>query len=311
MNKKVVVIGGGSGLATLLRGLKKYDFDISAIVTMTDDGKSTGILRKQFGTLPQGDIRRCIAALSDEEEILTKLFEYRFKNGKGLSGHALGNLILLAMQDICGSFERGIVEFSRILEATGHVFPSTLDDVDLIATLKSGKIVKGESAITRAGHRDPIKKIKLIHKVKPFLDTVYAIKNADVILIGPGSLYTSIIPNFLIKEIAEAVVKNRRAKKIYICNVSTERGETEKFGVEDHINKIIEYADPKIFDIVLVNNRIVHANSDEGKLGTVKNITTDKDKIGRYKIISKDMVDLERPLFHDSKHLAKAIAEII
>lgn len=311
MKKKIVVIGGGSGLAMLLRGLKKYDFDISAIVTMTDDGKSTGVLRKQFGTLPQGDIRRCIAALSDEEEILTKLFEYRFKRGKGLSGHALGNLILLAMQDICGSFERGIAEFSRILEAVGHVFPSTLEDVDLIATLKSGKIVKGESAITRAGHRDPIKKIKLTKKVKPSADAIYAVKTADAIIIGPGSLYTSIIPNFLIGDITQAVVRNKKAKKIYVCNVSTERGETEKFGVEDHINKIIEYADAKIFDTVLVNNRIVHANSDEGKLGTVKNITAEAEKIGRYKIINTDLVDLENPLFHDSKRLARAIAEII
>jgi uncharacterized cofD-like protein len=309
--KKIVVIGGGSGLSMLLRGLKKYDFDISAIVTMTDDGKSTGILRQQFGSLPQGDIRRCIAALSDEEEILTKLFEYRFKRGKGLSGHALGNLILLAMQDICGSFERGIAEFSRILEAVGHVYPSTLENTDLVAILKSGRVVRGESRITRSGHRDPIKTIKLTKKVKPSQDAIYAIKNASAIIIGPGSLYTSIIPNFLIAEITRAVVRNRQAKKIYICNVSTERGETEKFGVADHIDTLIKYAHPKIFDMVLVNNRIVHANSDEGKLGTIKNITTDQEKIGRYKIINADMVNLENPLFHDSKRLAKKIAAII
>lgn len=311
MKKKIVVIGGGSGLAMLLRGLKKYDFDISAIVTMTDDGRSTGILRKQFDSLPQGDIRRCIAALSDEEEILTKLFEYRFKRGKGLSGHALGNLILLAMQDICGSFERGIAEFSRILEAVGHVYPSTLENTGLVALLRSGRVVKGESRITKAGHRDPIKKLKLTKKAKPSVDALYAIKKADAIIIGPGSLYTSIIPNFLIKEITRAAATNRQAKKIYICNVSTERGETEKFSVEDHIETLVSYADPKIFDLVLVNSRIIHTNADEGKLGNVQNINTDKEKIGRYKIIHADVVNLENPLFHDSKRLAKKLAEII
>lgn len=310
MAKKIVVIGGGTGLANLLRGLKKYDLELCAIVTMTDDGASTGTLRKQFKILPPGDIRSCIAALSDEEEILTKLFQYRFEQGRGLAGHALGNLILLAMAQICGGFEKGTVELSRILEIKGDVLPSTLEHVELRAKLKSGKTVAGETQIAKAARHSPIQKITLSKKAKAYKEVVPKIKAADAILIGPGSLFTSIIPNFLIDEITKTVVQSR-AKKIYIANVSTERGGTEKMTIENHLNTLISHSHHKILDFVLVNSRIIHTSNDQSKLGAIHNITETRDKIGRYGIIRADVVDLDQPLFHDSKRLAKKIAKII
>jgi uncharacterized cofD-like protein len=309
-DKKVVIIGGGSGLSNLLRGLKNYTENLTAIVTMSDDGRSSGQLRKDFNILPPGDIRSCILALSNEEQLYHKVFTYRFPHGRGLKGHSLGNLLAVALADITGSFKKAIQEMSRILNIKGEVLPSTYDDVILSAKLSNGRVVWGESSIATAGHRSAISEIKLHpESAEANPEAVQAIERADLIIIGPGSLYTSILPNLLLSEIRRAVASSR-AKKFFICNVSTERGETEDYSVEDHINALVKYSDPQICDTVLVNKKIVLKSSGK-RLGEVKNISTDKNKIGRFEIISDDLIDAENPLYHDKEKVVKAILKAI
>lgn len=308
-NKKFVVIGGGTGLANLLRGLKQKVNNISAVVTMADDGRSTGHLRQDFNVLPPGDIRSCIVALANEEDLYHKLFNYRFPHGRGLKGHNLGNLLLVALEDITGSFKKAIQVISNILNIKGKVLPSTYEDVIISAKLTNQRVVWGESAIAISGHRSPIKEI-MIHpeSAKANPEAVRAIKKADVIIIGPGSLYTSILPNFLFREIRREVAKSK-AQKIFICNISTERGETEGFSIEDHIN-ILAKQSPKLFDQVLINNNTILKSLGK-RLGEVKNITTEKEKIGRFKIISADLIDKKNPLYHDSQKLVSAIIKLL
>jgi uncharacterized cofD-like protein len=306
--KKMVVIGGGTGLAVLLKGIKKYPYNISAIVTMTDSGFSTGRLRKEFGILPPGDIRKSLIALAKEENQLTELFNYRFHQGRGLSGHSLGNLLLLALTKIYGNFSKAIYHASKLLATKGIVLPSTLEKVDLVSTHMSGKKIKGEHQAALRGRIDPITKLELNNKTalaNP--EAIKAIYDADVIIIGPGSLWTSIIPNFLLHEITKSVVNNHQAKKIFICNISTERGETQKYSVADHINMITKNVGSQIFDYVLVNNKIIKTTKKSYKLGEVNNITTSAQQIGPFKIISTDLIDKNNPLFHDSDKLADSI----
>ncbi len=312
MKTKVVAIGGGTGLSTLLEGIKAYDFDISAIVVMTDDGLSTGRLRKTFGILPPGDIRKSIIALAKKEDLLTELFEYRFGQGKGLKGHSLGNLLLLALTKITGSFRQAVYAASEILATTGKVIPATLENLNIVAYLASGRKACGERKAYLLGRKDPIQKVELSDiNAKANNEAIKAIKNADVILIGPGSLYSSLIPNFLIKSITKEILKNKRAKKIYICNVSTERGETQNYSVEDHIKALVKHSNPKLFNTVLVNNKIVKTTKKAQKLGEVHNITYLKNKFGRYKIIGADLIDKAKPLYHDSDKLGKTIKKLI
>lgn len=307
---KIVVIGGGSGLSNLLRGLKYHTEHITAIVTMSDDGKSSGRLREDFNILPPGDIRSCILALSDEEQLYHKIFTYRFPHGRGLKGHSLGNLLAVALADITGSFKKAIQEMSKILNIKGQVLPSTYEDVILSAKLSNGAVVWGESSIATAGHRSPIRELKLHpESAKANPEAVRAIEKADIIIVGPGSLYTSILPNFLLSDITRAV-SSSRAKKIFICNVSTERGETEDYTVEDHIETLVKYSDVQICDTVLVNSKIVLKSSGR-RLGEVHNITSDKDKIDRYKIIKADLIDKENPLYHDREKLVNEIIKLV
>lgn len=307
---KIVAIGGGTGLSNLIRGLKKETEHITAIVDMSDDGRSTGKLRKDYNVLAPGDVRNCIVALADEEEVYHKVFAYRFPHGRGLKGHNLGNLILLALEDITGSFRKAIKEISRILNIKGQVLPSTYEDVIISAKLANGRTIWGQSSISIAGHRSPIREIKLhpeSAKVNP--DAVKAIERADVILIGPGSLYTSIIPNFLLKGITNSIIKSK-AKKIYICNVSTERGETENYSVEDHIKAIVKHGNANLFETILVNNKVVIKSSGK-KLGEVKNISTERKSLNGYNIVSEDLISEDSPLYHDSNKLVKSIIRII
>lgn len=309
--KKIVAVGGGTGLSVLLQGLKKYPLDISAIVTMTDDGLSTGRLRRTFGILPPGDIRKTIVALSNKEDLLTSLFEYRFRRGKGLSGHSLGNLLILALVKITGSFQEAITHASEILSIKGKVIPSTLQNIGLMAKMKSSRIISGERKIFLIGRKDPIVRIWLDkQEVLANPEAIKAIKNAEIILIGPGSLWTSIIPNFLIKKITKTVLENKKAKKIYICNVSTERGETQNYSVEMHISKLLDNANPNLFDFVLVNNQVIRISSKTHKLGEINNITTQANKFMRYQIIKRNIINMQKPLFHDSAKLARVIWEI-
>ncbi|MBW4643260.1 MAG: YvcK family protein [Goleter apudmare HA4340-LM2] len=257
---KIVVIGGGTGLSTLLRGLKTYSANITAIVTVADDGGSSGRLRQEFGVLPPGDIRNCLAALADEEKLLTELFQYRFRAGDGLTGHSFGNLFLTAMSDITGDLERAVAASSKVLAVRGQVLPATLSDVRLWAELADGRRIEGESNIPKAQGR--IIKVGCIPANPPALPAaIKAIKEADYIIIGPGSLYTSLIPNLLVPEIADAIAQ-ADALRIYICNIMTQPGETEGYTVADHIRAIDKAAGHRqLFDAVLVHKKSPSAKS--------------------------------------------------
>ncbi|AFY49488.1 hypothetical protein Nos7524_3707 [Nostoc sp. PCC 7524] len=257
---KIVVIGGGTGLSTLLRGLKTYSANITAIVTVADDGGSSGRLRQEFGVLPPGDIRNCLAALADEEKLLTELFQYRFRAGDGLTGHSFGNLFLTAMSDITGDLERAVAASSKVLAVRGQVLPATLSDVRLWAELADGRRIEGESNIPKAG--GTIVNIGCIPANPPALPAaIKAIKEADYIIIGPGSLYTSIIPNLLVTEIADAIAASE-APRIYVCNIMTQPGETQGYSVADHIRAVdVACGQRQLFDAVLVHKKSPSAQS--------------------------------------------------
>jgi uncharacterized cofD-like protein len=251
---KIVAVGGGTGLSTLLRGLKHYSANITAVVTVADDGGSSGKLRRDFGVLPPGDIRNCIAALADEEKLLTELFQYRFSSGEGLEGHSFGNLFLTAMSDITGDLEQGIAASSKVLAIQGRVLPATLCHVDLWAEMADGRYVEGESKITDADGQ--IVKIGCIPENPPALPAVIkAIEEADFIIVGPGSLYTSVIPNLLVPEIAKAIDRSK-VPCVYICNIMTQPGETTGYRVSDHIKAIDHACHKRLFDAVLVEKNV-------------------------------------------------------
>lgn len=256
---KIVAIGGGTGLSNLLRGLKEYSAKITAIVTVADDGGSSGRLRREIGVLPPGDIRNCLAALADEEKLLTELFQYRFQAGDGLVGHSFGNLFLTAMSDIAGDLEQAIAASSKVLAVRGEVLPATLSDVSLWAELADGRIIEGESSITEANGK--IVKIGCIPANPPALPKVaIALREADFIIIGPGSLYTSVIPNLLVPEIAEAIARSE-VPRIYVCNIMTQPGETDGYSVADHIRAIDRACGRPLFDAVVVQGKVPSAKS--------------------------------------------------
>ncbi len=250
---KIVAIGGGTGLSTLLRGLKTYSANITAIVTVADDGGSSGRLRREIGVLPPGDIRSCLAALADEEKLVTELFQYRFRAGDGLTGHSFGNLFLTAMNDITGNLEQAIAASSEVLAVRGRVLPATLSDVRLWAELADGRRIEGESSITAA--QGTIVKIGCIPASPPALPrALQAIREADYIIIGPGSLYTSVIPNLLVPEITAAIAQSQ-VPRIYVCNIMTQPGETQGYSVADHIRAIDIACGQPLFDAVLVQRK--------------------------------------------------------
>ncbi|MEL6222638.1 MAG: gluconeogenesis factor YvcK family protein [Cyanobacteria bacterium J06626_14] len=250
---KVVVLGGGTGLSTLLRGLKAYSANITAIVTVADDGGSSGRLRREIGVLPPGDIRNCLAALADEEKLITELFQYRFQAGNGLVGHSFGNLFLTAMGEVTGDVEQAIAAISKVLAVRGQVVPATLSDVKLWAELADGRRIEGESQITEA--KGQIIQIGCEPSHPPALPrAIQAIQEADFIILGPGSLYTSIIPNLLVPDIVEAIA-NHPVPRIYVCNIMTEMGETEGYTVSDHIKAIDNACGQPIFDAVLIHRK--------------------------------------------------------
>ncbi len=251
---KIVAIGGGTGLSTLLRGLKHLSTNLTAVVTVADDGGSSGRLRREIGVLPPGDIRNCLSALADEEKLLTELFKYRFTAGDGLSGHSFGNLFLTAMSEITGDLEQAVAASSKVLAIKGEVLPATLSDVRLWAELIDGRRIEGESNITEA--RGKIARIGCLPANPPALPrALMAIQEAEYIIIGPGSLYTSVIPNLLVPEITQAIAK-RRVPSVYICNVMTQPGETDEYTVADHIRAIDRICDGRrLFDAVLVQRR--------------------------------------------------------
>lgn len=267
----IVAIGGGTGLSTLLRGLKRFVESegtwsiahLGAIVTVTDEGGSSGVLRKEFGMLPPGDIRNCIVALAEEEQLLSRLFNYRFETDSALKGHSLGNLLLMAMTDITGGFDHAVLAASEVLAIRGEIYPSTLSDVRLRATLADGTELIGEVAISGSfigekPHNKP-RHARIVHlaidpaDAEPPPGALEALAAADMIIIGPGSLYTSVLPNLVIKPIAEAL-RQAKALRVYVCNVMTQPGETDSYSAEDHLSAIIEHAG-LVVDVMIINGR--------------------------------------------------------
>lgn len=249
--KKLVIIGGGTGLSTLLRGLKKLPMDLTAIVTVADDGGSSGRLRNDLDIPPPGDIRNVMAALSDAEPLVAEMFQYRFSKSIDLGGHSLGNLMLAALTDLTGDFSHAVREMSRVLSVNGAVIPAANQLVTLKAEFEDGTIVSGESKIP--AYRQPIKRVFIEPvDVKTLPDTVTAIRQADIIVIGPGSLYTSILPNLLVKDIKKELLA-AKAKKIYICNLMTQAGETYKYTAADHIQALYDHVGEPFLDAVLMD----------------------------------------------------------
>lgn len=303
---KIAAIGGGSGLANILRGLKKYSDHISAIVAVTDDGASSGKIRNEFDVLPPGDIRKCISALTYNESLLSEILEYRFKGRKkSLSGHTLGNIWITALTKHYKSFAKSVEITSQIFRTAGRIYPATLDNVKIGAEYYEGRKSIGESKISQPGRK--IKRIFLNKKnVRAYSKAKAAIKEANLIIIGPGSLYTSVIPNLLIPGIRQAIRNNHQALRIYIANCSTERGETEGYEIKDHLKAMIDHGG-KMFDYCLVNTHLVKKTREHSKLGKINNITTKEKEIMSVKIIPYNVVNNKKPLYHDANKLAKAI----
>ena len=310
--KKIVAVGGGTGLSNLLRGLKHFSHNLTAIVTVADDGGSSGRLRAELGVLPPGDIRNCVAALA-KEDLLSELFQYRFSAGDGLKGHSFGNLFLTAMTEVTGNFETAIAACSKVLAIKGQVLPATLDDMRLWAELDRGELVEGESNIAAA--KGKIEHIGCIPANPTALPaSIKAIKSADCIVLGPGSLYTSIIPNLLVPEIQEAIAL-ARVPRIYVCNIMTQPGETDDYTVSDHLKAIERVCGQKLFDLAIVNSQPLSPQAlAKYALEGSYPVTIDRaelDSLG-CQVIFADILDEDRQthcIRHNSWKIAKIIAE--
>ena len=305
MNKKVVVMGGGNGLSTLLRGLKQFPLDLTAIVSVCDDGASSGILRKEFNTPAMGDIRRVLISLSETEPLFEKMFNYRFKTDSYLNGHAVGNFLLQAMTDMTGSVSEAILALGKVLNLKGKVIPLTENgDITLVAEMTDGMVVEGEHHITEANKT--IKKVYYKNEPEITPEAIKSIKKADLIILSVGSLYTSIIPNLIPKEIKEALNQSK-AKIMYVCNIMTQPGETDKFKVSDHVNKLNEYLEKRKIDIVIANKGRIEPNIIK-KYSTLEQkdpVILDKQNLKGIEVISDDLVKVEEgTLRHDTLKLS-------
>ena len=301
---RIVTIGGGTGMSVLLRGLKEHTDNISAIVTVGDDGGSSGRLRENFGVLPPGDFRNCLIALSDDETLVRDLFQYRFDRGEGLEGHSFGNLFIAAMTDITGNFETALEEFSRVLAVHGRVLPATNENLHLSAKLFDGKVVDGESNFKAI--RGLIEELMISpHDAAAVPAAIEAVHDAEMIVIGPGSLYTSILPNLLVKGIGEAVL-NSKARKLYVCNVATESGETVGYTVADHVAALQQHTSPEIIDCVIANSGAAELGPPfKGRL-----VEHDGRRIEHAKIVAADLIDTSFPVRHDVGKLADCILDV-
>ncbi len=313
---RIVVVGGGTGLSTLLEGLKIKTSNLTAIVTVADDGGSSGRLREEMDVLPPGDLRNCIVALADSEDILGPLFQFRFGAGTGLEGHNFGNLFITALSKVTGDFARAIKESSKVLAIRGSVLPATLDKVKLVALRENGTKIEGESKI-KQGKGSPIKKMTLIpENCVATQEAVDDIKKADIIILGPGSLYTSVMPNLLIKGIKNALLK-ARGKKVYVCNVMTEPGETDDYSVSDHARSILKHTAPGVLDYCICNVKPIPGILNEKYEGKEQYPVAfgDKDekwfKNEKIKLIKANIASTKEFVRHDSKKLTDAISEII
>lgn len=306
---RVVAIGGGTGLATLLRGLKHHTANLTAIVSVADDGGSSGKLRRSLGMLPPGDLRNCLAALSDDEDLLTQLFQYRFVEVDGLEGHPFGNLLIAALSGVTGSFDRGVMEAGRVLSIHGQVLPSTLANVALLADktpmLEAHAIrIEGESRIPRIPGR--VRAVHLEPGAPPaFPEAIRALLAAEMIAIGPGSLYTSVLPNLLIPDIANAI-RSSRAFKVYVCNIATQPGETDGYNCRQHLAAIDEHVGRGIADLMLVNDRF-----DRERFPRVPFVGPAEEGVTTIPTYSTDLIDDQRPWRHDSMKLADTLVRLL
>lgn len=311
--QSIVVIGGGTGLSTMLRGLKQYTSNLVAVVTVTDDGGSSGRLQREMGILPPGDIRNCLVALADAEPLMTELFQYRFDEGEEcFIGHSFGNLLIAAMTQITGDFERAVKETSNILAIRGRVLPSTIEQVRLQAVLDDGTLAEGETSITKSAL--PIKHV-LLHpsSAQPLEETIKAIEMADCIVLGPGSVYTSIIPNLLVQGIPEAIARSN-ATKVYVCNVMTQPGETDNYAAADHVRAMAGHSDQRVFNYVLVNqakpNKVLLDKYAESNQFFVEPNVAAIREMG-FRPISGDFISQTDVVRHDPAKLADAIVKLI
>lgn len=314
-NPKIVVVGGGTGLSTMLRGLKKYTDNITAIVTVADDGGGSGVLRDDLGILPPGDIRNCILALAETEPLMENLLRYRFSEGS-LSGQSFGNLFLAAMNGICGNFEEAVKNVSDVLKVRGTVLPVTLEDVHINAHLCDGSVIEGECNISngiKLGNKR-IKRIELVPENAVILpDAEKAIEEADLIVLGPGSVYTSVIPNLIVKGVTEAIMK-ASAKVVYVCNIMTQPGESDKMTAFDHVRAIYNHSCEDIIDVCVVN---VQPLSDEMEknynIGNSESVYVDEEEFAKnnIKLIKGNFIFINDKNYirHDYVELAKVIIE--
>ncbi|KQL40083.1 hypothetical protein AN960_08995 [Bacillus sp. FJAT-25509] len=310
---KIVIIGGGTGLSVLVRGLKKHPVDITAIVTVADDGGSSGRLRDELKIPPPGDVRNVLAALSDVEPMLEELFQHRFATSGDLSGHSLGNLMLSAMTAITGDFYRAIIEMRRVLNVRGKVIPAANQSVVLKAELEDGTIVSGESKIPYSGKK--IKRVFLAPgNVEPLKEALDEISRADLIVIGPGSLYTSILPNLLVTKIGKAVI-NSKAKKVYVCNVMTQAGETLHYTASDHVKALYEHLDSSFIDTIIVNEGMMPKNILElYKEEHAQQVKLDINELKslNLEIVHKSIVKYDDNVIrHDTVKLAEILCDLI
>jgi uncharacterized cofD-like protein len=308
---RIVSIGGGTGLSTLLRGLKKVEADLSVIVTVTDDGGSSGRLREELGVLPPGDIRNCMIALSEDEHLMSRLFRFRFNSDGGLHNHSFGNLFLTALAGVTGDFAEAVHLTSEVLAIKGVIYPSTNSNIRLMAELEDGSWVEGETRITAAARR--IRRVKLNPSdAHPLPAALEALESADVITIGPGSLYTSLIPNMLVREMISAV-RASRATKIYIQNIMTQPGETDRYSAADHVQALADHCGGVLFPNVLLNSAAPSAAALEKygaeHAGLVK---ADRERLCKLGLntVERDLLAEDGVIRHDPDRLANAVVEM-
>ncbi len=307
---KICTIGGGTGLSALLVGIKEYTSNITAIVTVADDGGSSGLLREEFDILPPGDIRNCLVALAETEPLMRELFQFRFDRDSHLKGHNFGNLFITAMTKLTGDFEKALEASSKVLAIRGKVIPSTLSKVKLSARFKDGDFIEGETNIPKK--EKEIERVFLNPMCSANPKALESIKSADIIILGPGSLFTSIIPNLLIKELTEEIVRSK-ALKVFICNIMTQHGETDNFTASQHLKALIEHSHPKIVDVCVVNTQNIPEELLEKYAKEmsfpVKPDVEEIEKMG-YKTATADLVLISDYVRHDPKKLAQKIMEV-
>jgi uncharacterized cofD-like protein len=301
---RIVVIGGGTGLSRLLRGMKAHTDNLTAVVSVGDNGGSSGRLRDELGVPPPGDFRNCLVALSDSEPLVRELFQYRFDRGNGLRGHSFGNLFIVAMTDITQNFEEALSHSSKVLAVRGDIIPATAASLTLSAELKDGAVVHGESQIGESG--GAVERLMIEPAdARASLSAVDAIRDSDVVVLGPGSLYTSVLPNLLVGGITEALKKSE-SLKIYVCNVATQKGETDGYRVEDHLEAIQAHTFDNIVDYVIANSRPI----DFGDRFLGETVVSDGRPVRHAKIVFRDVIDTAHPVGHDSANLARSIIEL-